>query len=233
MTINCPNCGAMLMNEATVCPVCRQPVPPARREEESQQPNAPSGPSWQQPSGQPSFGPPPLAGGSNRSPNATLLVGIVLVLLMMLGGISGALFYFKSRRSTFTRNDNYNRYPRATPTPYNSETEPPPPPRAPGSSNMNAPRASISGGILNSKATSLPKPAYPAIAKSVKASGTVIVQITVDETGKVISARAVSGHPLLQAAAVQAAYQAQFSPTKLSGQPVKVTGTLSYNFTLE
>ena len=62
-------------------------------------------------------------------------------------------------------------------------------------------------------------------------SGAVTVQILLDETGKVISARAVSGHPLLQAAAVKAAYQARFSPTILSDQPVKVSGIITYNFT--
>jgi protein TonB len=59
------------------------------------------------------------------------------------------------------------------------------------------------------------------------------VQVTVDESGKVTSARAISGHPLLQAAAVQAAYQARFSPTMLAGKPVKVTGVLTYKFELE
>ena len=91
-------------------------------------------------------------------------------------------------------------------------------------------RAPISGGVLNGKAISLPKPPYPAIAKAARASGTVTVQVTIDESGKVISARAVGGHPLLQQAAVQAAYGARFSPTQLSGQPVKVTGVITYNF---
>ena len=57
-----------------------------------------------------------------------------------------------------------------------------------------------------------------------------MVQVVIDENGNVISARAVSGHPLLQAVAVGAARQAKFSPTKLSGQPVKVTGIITYNF---
>lgn len=92
------------------------------------------------------------------------------------------------------------------------------------------PRAPISGGVLNGRAVTLPKPAYPAIAKAARASGTVTVQVTLDESGKVISARAVSGHPLLQASAVQAAYGARFAPTLLSGQPVKVIGVLVYNF---
>lgn len=88
----------------------------------------------------------------------------------------------------------------------------------------------ISGGLLNGKALSLPQPTYPAVAKAAKASGTVIVQVLVDEKGNVVTARAVSGHPLLQAAAVAAARTATFPPTKLSGKPVKVSGTISYIF---
>jgi TonB family protein len=89
---------------------------------------------------------------------------------------------------------------------------------------------SISGGVLNNKAVSLPLPPYPPIAKAAHASGNVKVQVTIDEDGNVISAHAVAGHPLLQSAAVAAARQAKFSPTKLSGQPIKVQGVLVYNF---
>ena len=103
--------------------------------------------------------------------------------------------------------------------------EPPPPEVKP-----TPPRAPISGGVLNGKAISLPKPGYPPIARAAHASGTVVVQVLIDENGSVVSAHAVSGHPLLQAAAVGAAKQARFSPTKLSGQPVKVTGVIQYNF---
>jgi len=106
----------------------------------------------------------------------------------------------------------------------NIAEDPPPPPPPP------KPRAPISGGVLNGKAIRLPKPAYPAIARQAHASGTVVVQVTIDENGGVISAHAVSGHPLLQAVAVAAARGARFSPTKLSGQPVKVTGVITYNF---
>lgn len=94
------------------------------------------------------------------------------------------------------------------------------------------PKAPIIGGVLNGKAISLPPPAYPPVAKAARVSGTVVVQITIDERGCVVAARAVSGHPLLQAAAAQAASQACFSPTRLSGQPVKVTGVITYNFVL-
>ncbi len=91
-------------------------------------------------------------------------------------------------------------------------------------------RAPISGGVLNGKAINLPAPEYPAIARQAKASGAVTVKVMIDENGAVISAQAVSGHPLLQAAAVAAARQARFSPTLLMGEPVKVTGVIVYNF---
>ncbi len=88
----------------------------------------------------------------------------------------------------------------------------------------------ISGGVLNGKATSLPKPPYPPAARAVRASGAVSVQVLINESGSVVSASAVSGHPLLRAAAVQAARGARFSPTMLSGQAVKVSGVITYNF---
>ena len=112
----------------------------------------------------------------------------------------------------------------SAPTKVDIAGEPPPPEPKP------TPRAPISGGVLNGKAISLPKPAYPAIAKAAHASGTVVVQVLIDENGNVVSANAVSGHPLLIQAATSAARSAKFSPTKLSGQPVKVTGVIQYNF---
>lgn len=84
----------------------------------------------------------------------------------------------------------------------------------------------INGGMLNGKAIYLPVPEAP----SGDANGVVIVAILVDEQGSVVDARAVSGPQHLQAAAVAAARLARFSPTLLMGEPVKVNGTLSYNF---
>jgi TonB family protein len=97
------------------------------------------------------------------------------------------------------------------------------------SENPGVPKA-ISGGVLNGKATSLPKPSYPAAAKAVRAGGAVSVQVTIDEEGNVISAAATSGHPLLRQASEQAARGAKFSPTRLSGTLVKITGVIVYNF---
>ncbi len=113
------------------------------------------------------------------------------------------------------------------------EAAKPNPPETSKTTKRAAPSSSkkiISAGILNGKAISLPKPVYPAMARAARASGQVVVQVTVDEDGNVISARAVSGHPLLQSSAVAAARQAKFSPTMLSGQLVKVTGVITYNF---
>ncbi len=88
----------------------------------------------------------------------------------------------------------------------------------------------VSGGVLNGKAISLPKPEYPAAARAVQASGAVNVQITINEQGDVVSASAVSGHPLLRQAAEQAARSSRFAPTMLQGVPVSVTGVLVYSF---
>ena len=111
-----------------------------------------------------------------------------------------------------------------------AETKPandePPPVRKP-----EPPRKAQSLGVINGRATSLPKPAYPAAALAINAQGKVDVQVLIDEAGHVVSARAVSGHPLLRNSAEDAARNARFSPTLLSNTPVKVTGVIVYNFT--
>jgi protein TonB len=65
-----------------------------------------------------------------------------------------------------------------------------------------------------------------------RVSGTVSVEVAINEEGRVTSARATSGHVLLHAAAVQAAYDAKFPPTLVNGRPVKVTGVINYDFVL-
>ncbi len=90
----------------------------------------------------------------------------------------------------------------------------------------------VSGGVLNGRALSLPTPVYPDVARRMRTEGVVQVEVVVDENGKVVSARALSGPGMLRDAAVKAASLAHFSPTKLSGLPVKVTGLINYNFTV-
>lgn len=90
----------------------------------------------------------------------------------------------------------------------------------------------VSRGVLNGTAISLPAPMYPESAKRLRVSGVVLVEVIVDETGKVISASATSGPNSLREAAVYAALKARFSPTLLSGQPMKVSGVITYKFSL-
>ena len=108
----------------------------------------------------------------------------------------------------------------------NIADEPPPPPKP---TPKPIPKK-VSLGVINGKATRLVTPPYPPAAKAVHASGAVNVQVSIDTAGNVISASAVSGHPLLRQAAEQAARQSKFSPTVLSGQAVSVTGVIVYNF---
>ena len=88
----------------------------------------------------------------------------------------------------------------------------------------------IEGDVEPGHALEAPKPAYPTIARRAHVSGQVLVQVLIDEEGKVIAAAAVDGHPLLYGVSVAAAKQTRFSPTKFKGDPVKVTGVIAYNF---
>jgi TonB family protein len=105
----------------------------------------------------------------------------------------------------------------------------PPPPAATSAPRILKP---VSGGVLNGKAIFLPAPTYPDTAKRMRQEGVVSVDVVVDEEGKVISAQANSGPAILRDVAMQAASKAKFSPTKLSGLPVKVTGVINYKFSL-
>ena len=114
--------------------------------------------------------------------------------------------------------------------------EPPPPAAVPTPQPKPTPRVNgpvrLTSTIISSKAIEKPAPPYPPVARAANMQGTVAVQIVIDEQGRVVSAKATSGPPLLMQAAVQAAYRARFTPTVLGGQPVKVTGSITYNFLL-
>ncbi|HEX7173660.1 MAG TPA: TonB family protein [Pyrinomonadaceae bacterium] len=108
----------------------------------------------------------------------------------------------------------------------------PTPPAATQEGGTPRRRVTVSAGVLNGKAVSKPAPSYPKEAKEAGVSGLVTVQVTIDEEGAVAVAEAVGGHTLLHAAAVEAVRRWRFSPTRLSGQPVKVTGVVILNFVL-
>ena len=122
----------------------------------------------------------------------------------VLGGVSGSVPVFRD----------------AAP----AEAPPPPPPK-------EIPKViRKSGGVLQGEAVRKIEPGYPPLAKAARVTGSVVVEITIDENGNVELARAVSGHPLLKEAAANAAKSWKFKPTLLSGTPVKVIGTITFNF---
>jgi protein TonB len=109
------------------------------------------------------------------------------------------------------------------------DAEPPPP--APPEPPKEIPKViRKSTGVLQGEATRRVEPPYPPLAKAARVAGAVPVEIMIDESGAVISARALGGHPLLKDAAVNAARGWRFKPTLLSGTPVKVIGTITFNF---
>ena len=89
-----------------------------------------------------------------------------------------------------------------------------------------------SGGVLQQSAIRRVTPEYPIAARAARISGPVVVELTTDPTGKVIAARALSGPAELRRAAEDAARGWIFRPTSLSKVPVRVIGTITFNFNL-
>lgn len=107
----------------------------------------------------------------------------------------------------------------------------PPPPRA---TPWEAGCSKLDVGILDEKASEKPAPQYPPLARSAYLMSVVVVRVCVDaQNGRVIAAQAISGHPLFREAAEHAAKQARFTPAKIDGPPVRVSGLLTYRFGTE
>ena len=87
-------------------------------------------------------------------------------------------------------------------------------------------------GSLIAYATKQTQPVYPAAAKSMRTTGVVKVELTVDEDGNVVEVQHTSGPSLLQTAAVDAVKRWKFRPFTRDGQPVKATGFVNFNFSL-
>jgi periplasmic protein TonB len=116
-----------------------------------------------------------------------------------------------------------------------AEPPPPPPPPTPIGTPTPAPKQEVvrlTSTVLQGKAVRRVQPPYPHIAKIGRISGPVQVQVMISQDGSVDGVTALSGHPLLRDAALQAARQWVFSPTVLNGQPVRVVGVITFNFML-
>jgi TonB family protein len=137
--------------------------------------------------------------------------------------VDGASYRFDSDTRTGRKFD----YPKVAPPPQlQTPVSPSASANAKDSRKGNAPR------VTPGQALKKIQPSYPPIAKAANASGPVQVQLLVNETGEVIDAYAISGHPLLQDAAVQAARGWVFKPAEVSGRAIKTRGILTFNFEL-
>lgn len=118
----------------------------------------------------------------------------------------------------------------AAPTnPNTAAAQPPAPQPTPAGRADNSP---VAVGSLVGKAKSRAQPTYPTLARTARVTGSVTVFLIVNEKGEVESVIRAEGPQQLQQAASEAARRWKFNPTVIDGQPVRVTGYLSFNFTL-
>lgn len=111
----------------------------------------------------------------------------------------------------------------------NAGAQPTPPQQMPAGRVDNAP---VAVGSLVGKAKSRFPPTYPPLARTARVTGSVTVFLVVSEKGEVESVIRAEGPQQLQQAATEAARRWKFNPTEIDGKPVRVTGYLSFNFTL-
>jgi periplasmic protein TonB len=103
--------------------------------------------------------------------------------------------------------------------------DPPPPPITP--------KTPVRVGVLQqSKLIYKVNPVYPELARRARVSGDVILEAVIDEEGTVSTIKVLSGHALLNNAAIEAVRQWKYSPTILSGEPVQVIATVTVMFRL-
>jgi protein TonB len=107
------------------------------------------------------------------------------------------------------------------------------PSNPPPSVKVAAPRTiSVSSGVSEGLLLSRINPTYPAIARTNRIAGTVILAATISTDGRIQNLRVLSGHPLLRQAAIDAVKTWRYRPYLLNNQPVEVETTININFTL-
>jgi TonB family protein len=104
---------------------------------------------------------------------------------------------------------------------------PPPPPKP-----VKRDLIRVGGNVQESKLIRRVEPVYPELAKRARVQEKVVLRITVDKEGNVSDASVISGHPLLNDAAINAVRQWKYSPTLLNGEPVPVMATVTIEFKL-
>ena len=110
------------------------------------------------------------------------------------------------------------------------DVPPPPPPPAPVIKNTQPVRR---GGVIQAaNLIQQVKPVYPVLAQQTRVEGVVVMEAVISKEGSVESLRVISGHPLLNKAALDAVQQWKYRPTLLNGEPVEVLTTITVTFTL-
>ncbi len=110
-------------------------------------------------------------------------------------------------------------------------------PKAAAETTIEKPAPLVSTGPLDvgsliAYATNRSQPIYPAAAKTIRTTGVVKVEVTVNEAGEVTEIQNATGPTMLQSAAKDAIRKWRFKPFTRDGQPVKATGFISFNFSL-
>jgi periplasmic protein TonB len=90
----------------------------------------------------------------------------------------------------------------------------------------------VSSGVAEGLLIHEVKPQYPPLARQARIQGTVVLQAVIGKDGKVQNLQALSGHPMLIQAAIEAVKQWRYKPYSLNGEPVEVDTQININFTL-
>jgi protein TonB len=90
----------------------------------------------------------------------------------------------------------------------------------------------VGGSVREPKRLRAVPPVYPEIAQKARLQGTVVIDATVDERGRVVAVNLVKGAPLLTDAALEAVRQWVYTPTLLNGVPTPIIMTVTVYFKL-
>jgi len=103
----------------------------------------------------------------------------------------------------------------------------PPPPKPKQSGPLR-----VGGNVQAARIVNRVQPIYPPLARQTRISGTVRLHAIIGKDGTIQSLEVISGHPLLQQAALDAVRQWRYQPTLLNGEPVDVDTTIDVIFSL-
>ncbi len=90
----------------------------------------------------------------------------------------------------------------------------------------------LSSGVVTGLLLQKTPPVYPPIARAARVEGTVILQATISKSGTIENLRVLSGHAMLQQAAIDAVRNWRYRPYLLNGEPVEVETTVNVIFSL-